>query len=353
MTAVPRVRLRQDYEISRIVRGGWQLSGDHGSVEAARAVEDIVAFHDAGITTFDCADIYTGVEELYGRGLRHLAKVRGAEAVGRMKIHTKCVPDRDKLGHLTRDDLAGTIHRSLRRLGQERLDLVQFHWWNYDASGCMEAVGWLKELQAEGLIERIGITNFDRAHMMSIADTVDLVSAQVQFSLLDRRPAGPFAVEAAARGVHILCYGVLAGGFLTDAWLGQPDPGHMFENRSLIKYRLIIDEFGGWDAFQDLLALLAAIGDRQGADIAAVAVRAMLDDPFASAVIVGARYARHLPRLLKALDVTLEDSDWSAIRSLQRRAQGPGGDVFDLERDATGRHGRIMKYNLNSEGRTE
>ena len=350
MTGVPRIDLRPGYRISRIIRGGWQLSGDHGTVEADRAVADVIDFFDAGITTFDCADIYTGVEDLYGRGLRLLADKRGEDAARAMKIHTKYVPDRDALGTLTKSDVAKGIHRSLGRLGRERLDLVQFHWWNYDAPGCMEAVDHLADLQKDGLIDRIGITNFDRAHMEAIAERVDLVSAQVQFSLLDRRPAGAFAGSAGARDVHILCYGVLAGGFLTDTWLGQPDPGHRFENRSLVKYRLIIDEFGGWDAFQDLLAVLGAIADRQGADIAAVATRAMLDDPDASAVIIGARYARHLSRLLKALDVELDDADRAAIASIQARAPGPDGEVFGLERDATGRHGSIMKYNLNAEG---
>jgi aryl-alcohol dehydrogenase-like predicted oxidoreductase len=348
MTGVPRIALRPGYEISRIIRGGWQLSGDHGAVEAERAVEDIVAFYDAGITTFDCADIYTGVEELYGRGLARLADERGRTAAAAMKIHTKYVPDITTLGSLTRDDTRGIISRSLQRLGRDRLDLVQFHWWDYAAGGCLETVGHLADLQAEGLIDRIGVTNFDRAHTEAISEAVDLVSAQVQYSLMDRRPAGEFSAMAGARHVHIICYGVLAGGFLTDHWLGRPDPGFAFENRSLIKYRLIIEEFGGWDAFQELLSVLGSIADRQGADIAAVAVRAMLDDPAVSAVIVGARYAQHLPRLLKATDVTLTDEDHAAIADIQARAPGPGGDVFELERDRDGRHGSIMKYNLNA-----
>ena len=346
--SVPTVELRPGYTISRLIRGGWQLSGDHGTVEADRAVEDVVAFFDAGITTFDCADIYTGVEELYGRGLKLLADKRGAEAAAAMKIHTKYVPDRDRLGRIGFNDTAAIVRRSLSRLGRERLDLVQFHWWDYGTPGWQEAVDHLAALQAEGLIDRIGMTNFDTAHMTAIAGRVDLVSAQVQFSLLDRRPEGAFADAAAAHGVGILCYGVLAGGFLTDAWLGKPDPGHAFENRSLVKYRLVIDEFGGWDLFQELLATLRAIADRQGADVAAVAVRAMLDRPDVAATIVGARYARHLPRLMTALDVALTDADRAEIAAVQAQAQGPAGEVFGLERDLTGRHGRIMKYNLNA-----
>lgn len=347
MTSVPRIEFRPGYDVSRLVRGGWQLSGDHGDVAPERAIADMVDFYDAGITAFDCADIYTGVEELYGAALKHIADVRGQEAAASVRIHTKYVPDYESLGRLNKSDVRRIVQRSAKRLGRERLDLVQFHWWDYDIPGCLEAVEALAELNQEGMIEQIGVTNFDREHVVQIADKVDLVSAQVQFSLLDRRPAGAFAAAAKERNVHLICYGALAGGFLTDRWLGRPDPGFEFENRSLIKYRLIIEEFGGWAPFQELLSVLRSIADRHDGDVAAVAVRAMLDDPDASAVIVGARYARHLPRLLRAMHITLDETDRAAITDVQSRAKGPSGSVYGLERDKEGRHGRIMKYNLN------
>ena len=52
--------LGSDHTISRVIRGGWQLAGGHGPVEEDAAIADMIAFADAGITTFDCADIYTG-----------------------------------------------------------------------------------------------------------------------------------------------------------------------------------------------------------------------------------------------------------------------------------------------------
>ncbi|HVT52434.1 MAG TPA: aldo/keto reductase, partial [Dongiaceae bacterium] len=58
--------LRPGYRISRVIRGGWQLAGGHGEIDREAAVADLVASAEAGITTFDCADIYTGVEELIG-----------------------------------------------------------------------------------------------------------------------------------------------------------------------------------------------------------------------------------------------------------------------------------------------
>ncbi len=345
--AVPTVELRPGYEISRIIKGGWQLAGDHGAVDPSAAVTDMVKFVDAGVVTFDCADIYTGVEEMLGAFRAELLRQRGADAVGRIKVHTKYVPDRDHLAGLSLANVEAGIDRSLKRLGQERLDIVQFHWWNYEIGGVEEAMGHLAALRDKGKIDQIGVTNFDLDHLRRLAAVTDIASAQVQYSLLDRRVAGKFAGFARDRKIGILTYGVLAGGFLTDAWLGKPDPGFAFENRSLVKYRLIIKEFGGWSLFQDLLSALRTIADRHGAEVSTIALRSMLDSADVTATIVGARYASRLPRTLRAFAIDLNDEDRPEIDAVCGRAAGPTGSVFGLERDITGRHGRIMKYNLN------
>ena len=345
--AVETVALRPGYRISRLIKGGWQLAGDHGPVEPARAVADMAAFVDAGILAFDCADIYTGVEEMIGSFLARLAAVRGRAAATGVRVHTKYVPDLGALARIDRDSVARVIDRSLARLGRERLDLVQFHWWDLATPGWAECAGHLAALQAAGKIDRIGVTNFDEGHLAEItAAGVDVVSAQVQYSLLDRRPEGGFLEWAGANRVAVFAYGALAGGFLTDRWLGEPDPGFSFANRSLVKYRLIIEEFGGWGLLQELLRALRGVADRRGADIAAVAVRAMLDAPVTAAVILGARYANRLPRTLRVFSIALDDADRAAIRAVQARARGPAGPVYALERDRNGPHGRIMKYGL-------
>ncbi|NDE02793.1 MAG: hypothetical protein EBZ91_13900 [Gammaproteobacteria bacterium] len=121
---------------------------------------------------------------------------------------------------------------------------------------------------------------------------VPVVSHQVQYSLLDERPRGAMAEYCAAQGIGLLCYGTVAGGFLSNAWLGREAPVEL-GNRSLTKYRLIIDEFGGWDMFQQLLELLQRVALRHGADIASVATRLVLDRPGVAAAIVGATNTAH------------------------------------------------------------
>jgi len=346
MSTIPRVELAPGYAISRVLKGGWQLAGGHGPVDEAAAFDDMDRFVDAGVTTFDCADIYTGVEALIGRWLRRRRGSAGAAAAC-VQVHTKYVPDLDRLPTHARADVVRGVDRSLARLGVERLDLVQLHWWDYEALGYVEAAVWLDELRRAGKIRGVGLTNFDRQRMAEIAGAgVKLASHQVQYSVLDRRPAAGMAAQCARDGIGLLCYGAVAGGFLSDRWLGAPDPAPPLENRSLVKYRLIIDEFGGWELFQGMLAALGRIASRHGATIGAVAIRWVLEQAGVAGVIVGARHARHLEEIRRACEIGLDDADLAEIARVQAAARGPAGEVYGLERVKDGPHAAIMRYNL-------
>jgi aryl-alcohol dehydrogenase-like predicted oxidoreductase len=343
-----RVAFRPGYEVSRVIAGGWQLAGGHGAVDRAEAVENLVAYAEAGISAFDCADIYTGVEDIYGEFRREFARRYGAEALAGIKIHTKFVPDFDVLPVIDKAHVRKTIDRSLRRLGLERLDLMQFHWWDYGVPGMVETALWLDELRRAGKVDLIGGTNFDTPRTEELIRAgVPLAAMQVQYSLLDGRPENGLVELCRANDVHLLCYGSVAGGFLSDRWLGRPEPAGALENRSLTKYKLIIDDFGGWALFQELLCSLRRIADRHGCDIATVASRAILDRPGVAAAIVGVRSRAHLAANLAISDFRLTDQDRAEIAAVLARRKGPLGDTFELERDRAGRHGAIMKYNLS------
>lgn len=344
MSEIPRARLTGDYQISRIIKGGWQLAGDHGEVHPEQADSDMAAFVAAGITTFDCADIYTGVEELIGS-----FRTRHPELAAGTRIHTKFVPDLTSLAQVDAAYVERIIDRSLRRLRVDTLDLVQFHWWDYAVPGYVEAAMHLERLRAKGKIARIGVTNFDVPHLLELLDAgVPVIAHQLQYSLLDGRPEHAMVQACASRGIGLLCYGTVAGGFLSDRWLGRPEPLQPFTNRSLTKYKLIIDDFGGWPLFQELLGTLRRIADKHACDIATVASRAILERPGVSAVIVGATNASHLAANIRIGSIALDDADRAEISAIMQRRTGPEGDVFTLERDRQGRHGRIMKYELNT-----
>ena len=109
----------------------------------------------------------------------------------------------------------------------------------------------------------------------------------------------------------------------------------------------MIEEFGGWPLFQDLLGALCAVGRRHGTDAASVATRFVLDRPAVGAVIVGARSASHLARNRGVLDLRLDAEDLALIEGVTDRRRGPRGDIYALEREKGGRHAAIMKYDLN------
>lgn len=360
--SVPRIDLAPGYSIPRLINGGWQLSQGHhpSAVDRDAAVDLLLELAEAGLTAFDGADIYGGVEEIFGRFVAAWNARHGADGDPhrRIRIHTKCVPDRDLLPRIRPRDLDGIIDRSLRRLGVERLDLVQYCWWDFGIPGHVDAALRLRELQQAGKIELLGVTNYDTEHLRELVDAgVEIAANQVQYSLLDRRPEHELVDFCAPRGIRLLCYGSLAGGLLTPRYRRTAEPREPFPNRSVRKYKLIVDEFGGWALFQELLEALAAIAERhtaQGTPTSAanVATRWVLDRPGTAAAIVGARHAGHLRDNLRVSHLRLDALDHQELDAVLARARDLPGDVFSLERIVGGPHQRIMKSNLNRTGGT-
>jgi aryl-alcohol dehydrogenase-like predicted oxidoreductase len=343
--ALELVTLAPGFVVSRIAKGNWQLAERHGAPYAREAaLDDMRRFVEAGVTLFDCADHYVGVEQLIGEFRR-----RHPDHARRLRVSTKLVPDLESLPRLRRRDIQQIVDTSLARLGQERLDLVQFHWWDYRVPGYVEAMHWLDELRVAGKVELVGTTNFDTPRLAEIvASGVPVATNQLQYSVLDHRPEHGLAAFCAARGIKLLCYGTLAGGFLAERWLGAPEPRAPFANRSLVKYRLIIDDFGGWRRFQALLSVLDAIAKRRRVSVASVAIRYVLAKPGVAVALVGARDAAHLDAL--AQGVTLDERDQSAIARVVAQAAGPRGDCYELERVEGGPHSAIMWKNQNAGG---
>jgi aryl-alcohol dehydrogenase-like predicted oxidoreductase len=344
---VPRRELAPGYSVAAIINGGWQLSHGHRQqpLDRGDSMDGLLALVDAGFTTFDCGDIYLGVEEFLGELLaRYGARESAAPP---LQIHTKFVPDLDSLAHLKRTDVQRILHRSLRRLGVERLDLVQFMWWDYSVPRYVEVARWLDDFRREGKIHLLGVTNFDVSHLKEIVDAgVEPAVNQVQYSMLDHRPRRGMLAFCQEHAIQLLAYGTLAGGFLSPSYLGRPDPGAHLPNRSLVKYRLIIDEFGGWNEFQQLLVAMDRIATRRGVSLSNVAIRWVLDQPQIAAAIIGAGDARHLEENLRTFNLSLDEADLELLSPFSNR--GPEGDVYGVERLKGGPHAAIMKYNLNS-----
>jgi aryl-alcohol dehydrogenase-like predicted oxidoreductase len=345
MTTIEQFEIKPGYSVSRILKGGWHLAGGHGDIDRKQAVEDMAAFVEAGVTTFDCADIYTGVEELIGD-----FRAAYPELATKIRVHTKFVPDHDQLANVDFNYVETIINRSLERLRMEQLDLVQYCWWDLSIPGYVDAGMCLAKLKEQGKINELAVTNYGVANMQELSDAgYPIFTNQLQYSLIDARAENGTIEFSQKNNIHLLCFGSLAGGFLSDSWLGTPEPTEAFTNRSLTKYKLIIDDFGGWDLFQELLRILRTVADRHNATIGQVAVRWVQSRPMVAAAIVGATSTRHLDENVRIFDLTLTDQDFADIEAVRSKRQGPEGDCYDLERDKTGRHGRIMKYNLNDD----
>jgi aryl-alcohol dehydrogenase-like predicted oxidoreductase len=314
-------------------------------VERAVAIEGMRRFVEAGITNFDCADHYVGVEELIGEFRRThpgLARL--------LTVQTKLVPDRDVLRGIRRRDIELIVDRARARLGQDTLDMVQFHWWDWSIPGHVDSLLWLADMQREGKLRHIGVTNYDCVHLQEAFDAgVNVVSHQVQYSVLDQRPDHGVVDLCRRHRVQLQCYGTVAGGFLGDKWLGQPDPATPAD-RSQAKYRLIIEEFGGWALYQELLSALAIVARRHRASITAVALRWVLERPGVATAIVGARTDTHLADLLSVETLELDADDRAAIHGVTSRASGPDGDCYGVERVQGGRHGSLNWMNQNLKG---
>jgi len=340
---VPHAKIAVDYSIPKIINGCWQLALDHGlnPLSEKELFRKLTQTVKAGFSCFDCADIYTGVEALLGRfikqaGLKH-----------RVHVHTKFVPDLADLPSLNKIKIEDTIHRSLSRLGLERLDLVQFHWWDYAVPGFLEAFSVLHEMRLAGKIRLLGLTNFDMPHLVQIMETgIPVASMQLQFSLLDRRPLGGMAELCHHHNISMLCYGVLAGGLLSDRFIGADQPAA--ENRSIAKYLLVIEEAGGWQVFQSLLGKLATIAEQGQTDIASVAALWVLEQEGVGALILGTGSSNRVEANRHMLDNRLSLDQLKVIETALAGLTVPAGDVFALERKMDGPHAANMKMNLNS-----
>ena len=337
------------YTISPLIVGGWQLSSGHrqDAVDETALFADLERMVRAGWTTFDCADIYTGVEERFGRFQERFAPAFRADGI-ELQFHTKYVPDLDDLAALDRSAVERIIDRSLRRLRLERLDLVQFSWWDYAIPGYVEVAQWLAELQQAGKIRHVGATNFDTPRMREMLEAgVRLASNQVQYSVLDRRPEAALVGLAESHDVGLLCYGALAGGLLSERYLGAAPLAEPVANRSLTKYGLIVDEAGGWERYQELLRALGAVAQRRGCSISAVALRWVLERPRVAGAMVGTFHGGHLEDNQRALALALTTEDREQIASAIDDLDPLDGDVFGLERIPDGPHSRIMWKNLS------
>ena len=345
-----KCQFKNGYTFNRVINGCWQLSEEHCLQGHLDYDDAIHAFHELveqGFTTFDCADIYTGAEELLGRFVMEL-KGSGHYREEDIQIHTKFVPDKDVLPVINMEYTEGIVDRSLKRMHREALDLVQFHWWDFDVPGMMETAFDLVKLQKKGKIRNIGMCNMDTNALKQMVDAgIPVVSNQAQYSVFDRRPERTLLDYSAEHGIYTFAYGTLAGGFLAERYMGKEYEAP--ETRSQVKYMQIIEDSLGWDGMQKLLPVLKAIADNHGVTIANVATQYILNQKSVGAVMVGTRNSRHVKSNLQTLEFDLTDEEMKMIRDFVDQYPTPEGECYELERTSPRYKGIILTDRNNVE----
>jgi aryl-alcohol dehydrogenase-like predicted oxidoreductase len=288
MASLERMAFTPDLTICRVLNGMWQVSGAHGRIDRDKALRSMADYVEAGFATWDLADHYGPAEDFVGEFRRRHAAEYGESALQDLQFFTKWVP---RPGPMPRSVVQAAIAISQRRMATDTLDLLQFHWWDYADRRYLDALAELGDLRDAGAIRHLALTNFDTERLSDILDRgIRIVSNQVQFSLIDRRPEVRMVPFCREHGVHLLAYGTACGGLLSERFLNQPDPrGATLDTVSLRKYKQMVDAWGGWQLFQELLATLNDVARRHRVGITAVAVRWVLDRPAVAGAILGRR----------------------------------------------------------------
>ncbi|KAI1152292.1 putative aryl-alcohol dehydrogenase [Nemania diffusa] len=312
------------FQLPRLFNGFWQLSSPAWGAGSADSQDAALAqLLKAGFTAADMADHYGDAELVYGQFRNRLPE----EVRGSVFAATKWCVFGPIGGEVTDEWVLGAVKERCRRLGG-RVELLQFHWYNYEAKEYLDILVKLVSLTKTHpeLVGTIGLCNFDSAHtqeaceyLLSKTGDVGLVSNQVQFSVIDSRPLQKMCAVAAKYGIQLLTYGSFCGGFLSSHWLNLPLPEmySTFNNPtpSQRKYLGMLYDWGSWDDFQKLLSKLSVIAEKHGVTLTNVAIRWALQKPQVGAVIVGTRLGvtTHDQENLAVFNFKLGDEDIKAI----------------------------------------
>ncbi len=299
----------------------WQVAGGHGQINHDSAISQMLDYNEKGFNTWDMADIYGPAESFYGDFRNEIEKKKGKNELEKIQGFTKFVPNP---GSMTRSIVEHYIDQSMKKMNVDVIDVIQFHWWDYNDANYIDALHELTNLRDNGKISHLALTNFDTERMqVMVDDGIQLVSNQVQYSIIDQRPNVKMASFCKNHDMKILAYGTLLGGLLTENYLGVPKPMQAdLDTYSLQKYMNMIDAWGGWNLFQELLVVLDDIAKKHNVQIANVGTRFILDRPAVAGTIIGSRLglSDHIEQNSKTFSLQLQNDDFEKIKSVTSKA---------------------------------
>jgi aryl-alcohol dehydrogenase-like predicted oxidoreductase len=306
-----------DLEITRVGFGAWALGGS--GWEFAWGVQDdersIAAIHralDLGVNWIDTAAAY---------GLGHseevVARALASWSGPRPYVFTKCGLRGDEHGNVHKVLKADSIRRecedSLRRLRVDAIDLYQIHWPPDDNGPDLEE-GWatMAELQREGKVRWIGVSNFDIEQIERARTIAPITSLQPPYSLIRREVESQVLPFCRRQGLGVIVYSPMASGLLTGSMTRERAaklPADDWRHRD--------PEFNEPKLFDNLALVerLRAVGARHGRTAGEVAIAWVLHHPAVTGAIVGARSAEQAQGVMRAADLQLSDEEVAEIES--------------------------------------
>ena len=311
-------------EISTLGLGAWAIGGrDWGPQDDRDSIATIHRALDAGLSWIDTAAVYGHghSERVVARALRGLAE--------RPLVFTKCGiswRDGDAGPDLRPEAVRRGCEESLRRLGVERLDLLQFHAPDRRTGTAVEeSWGAMAGLVAEGKVRWAGVSNFDVGLLERCEPIMHVDSLQPPFNAIDRAAGSELLPWCEANGTGVIVYGPMMAGLLTERFSRERaaalDPSD---------WRRALTDVFAEPALSRNLALrdaLAPVADRHGTSVAAVAVAWTLAWPGVIGAIVGARSPQQVDGWIDAASLELDSEDIDAIATAIRSTGAGSGPV--------------------------
>jgi len=296
---------RSGLKISEIAYGNWITHGSQVEEDAARAC--VQAALDAGVTTFDTADVYAGTraEQVLGRAL-HGVRRESIEIF--TKVYWPTGPGPNDRG-LSRKHIMESAHASLRRLQTDYLDLYQAHRYDHETP-LEETLRAFDDLVRQGKVLYAGVSEWRAEEIAEAVKTAGelgldrVVSNQPQYNMLWRVIESEVIPLCQEAGIGQIVWSPIAQGVLTGKYLPgdqrpagsrATEPGAAGDMEDYLTDRIL-----------DRVARLRPVAAEAGLSLAQLAVAWVLQNPAVSAAIIGASRPEQVRENVRASGVRLD-----------------------------------------------
>ncbi|MDQ2834739.1 MAG: aldo/keto reductase, partial [Acidobacteriota bacterium] len=280
---------------------GWGPQDDNDSVAAIHKAIDL------GVNWIDTAAVY---------GLGHSEEIVGKavkSASSKPYLFTKCARvwnEKREIGKSLKQ-IRREAEDSLRRLQVEAIDLYQVHWPEPDEE-IEEGWGVMADLQREGKVRWIGVSNFSTSQMERALKIAPITSNQPPYSMLNRAVESEILPFCAKNNIGVIHYAPMHSGLLTGAMSSERVanfPADDFRRNAknyqepLLSRNLAVADF------------LKTIGRRHDVTAGVVAIAWTLHHPAVTAAIVGGRNGKQVEGTIAAATFRLSESEYAEVNA--------------------------------------